>query len=316
MSNILDKQDFLWVEKYRPKTVSDCILPKRIKDTFQTFVDKKEIPVLLLSGSAGVGKTTIAKALCEEVGCDYLFINGSDESGIDTFRTKIKQYAGTLSLAGGRKVIIIDEADYLNPNSTQPALRSAIEEFSKNCTFVFTCNYKTRIIDPLQSRCTNIDFTLQSDEKKEMAMAFFARVKEILAAEFVEADMKVVAQVVQKFFPDYRRVLNELQRYSANGKIDEGILASVKNVEVKQLVDAFKGKDFGSVRKWAAMNCNDPTQVYPMLYKELYNAVSPECIPMMIIYVGDYQYKSAFVADQELNLVACLAQIMVDCTFK
>lgn len=318
MSNILEKQDFLWVEKYRPQTVSECILPKRIKDAFQQFVDRKEIPVLLLSGSAGVGKTTIAKALCEEVGCDYLFINGSDESGIDTFRTKIKQYAGTLSLSGGRKVIIIDEADYLNPNSTQPALRSAIEEFSKNCTFIFTCNYKTRIIDPLASRCANVDFTLNMDEKREMALAFFHRVKEILVKEKVEFDAKIVAKLIEKHFPDYRRILNELQRYASNdgNKIDAGILASIKDVETKQLVDAFRNKDFGAVRRWAAVSANDPTQVYSALYKSLYDEVKPEFIPLMIVHVAEYQYKSAFVADQELNLVACLAQLMVDCEFR
>ncbi len=314
--NVLQQEDFLWVEKYRPKTVAECILPDRLKDTFQQFVDKKEIPVLLLHGTAGVGKTTIAKALCNEVDCDYLFINGSDESGIDTFRMKVKQYASSLSLMGGRKVIIIDEADYLNPNSTQPALRSAIEEFSRNCTFIFTCNYKSRIIEPLQSRCTAIDFALSGAEKRDMAMQFYNRVKDILATEKIDADMKVVVKLIEKHFPDYRRILNELQRYSANGKIDSGILANVKDADVAKLLDAFKTKDFAAVRKWAAVNSTDISQVYSTLYKAFYEEVKPACIPLMIVHLADYQYKAAFVADQELNLTACLSQIMLDCEFK
>jgi DNA polymerase III delta prime subunit len=309
-------KEFLWVEKYRPQTISECILPKRFKETFQAFVEKKEIPTLLLCGSAGVGKTTVARALCNEVGCDYLFINGSDESGIDTFRNKIKQYAGTLSLDGGRKVIIIDEADYLNPNSTQPALRSAIEEFSKNCTFIFTCNYKSKIIDPLQSRCTTIEFRLEPTERKEMALEFYKRIKEILQLEKVDADMDVVAKLVQKHFPDYRKILNELQRYSVNGKIDSGILAAVKDADLKELLVAMKAKNFGAVRKWCSMAAADPATTYSRLYSVFYEELKPEGIPLAIIKIADYQYKAAFVADQELNLTACLAEILLDCEFK
>lgn len=314
--NVLEKGEFLWVEKYRPKHVSDCILPKRFKETFQEYVDSKEIPTLLLSGSAGVGKTTIARALCEEVGCDYLFINGSDENGIDVFRSKIKQYAGTLSLDGGRKVIIIDEADYLNPNSVQPALRAAIEEYSRNCTFIFTCNYKAKLISPLQSRCKTIDFILQSDERKEMAMEFYKRVKDILIAEKVDADMSVVAKLIEKHFPDYRKVLNELQGYSVNGKIDAGILAAVKDVDLKDLLVAMKAKNFAGVRKWSTIACVDPGSTYSRLYDALYSELKPAFIPIAIIKIADYQYKSAFVADQELNLTACLAEILIECEFK
>jgi DNA polymerase III delta prime subunit len=315
--NGLEKDNFLWVEKYRPQTVSECILPQRLKDAFQGYVDRKEIPTLLLAGRAGVGKTTVAKALCNEVGCDYLFINGSDESGIDTFRNKIKQYAGSLSLDGGRKVIIIDEADYLNPNSTQPALRSAIEEYSTNCTFIFTCNYKARIIDPLQSRAATIDFSLMPEEKKEMAMEFYKRVKDILAQEGVKADMNVVAKLIQKFFPDYRKVLNELQRYAAaNDTIDAGILNTVKDADTKELISAMKAKEFGAVRKWAAVNASDPASVYTKLHSVMLEELKPQFTPIAIIKLAEYQYKSAFVADQELNLTACLAELLLEVEFK
>lgn len=315
--NVQDKEQFLWVEKYRPKTVQECILPARLKETFQAYVDSKEIPTLLLSGRAGIGKTTIAIAMCEEIGCDYLFINGSDENGIDTFRGKIKNYAGTLSIDGGRKVIIIDEADYLNPNSIQPALRSAIEEFSVNCTFVFTCNYKSRIIEPLHSRAATIDFTLQASEKKEMALAFYKRIKEILQLENVEADMNVVAKLIEKYFPDFRKVLNELQRYSkAHSKIDTGILSSIQNVDVKDLIESMKKKDFAAVKKWASLNVSDAQTAYSSLYTSLYTELKSEFIPIAIIKLAEYQYKGAFVADQELNLTACLAELLLECEFK
>jgi len=240
-------EHMLWVEKYRPKKVEDCILPEAIKTTFQEYVNRKEIPNLLLSGTAGVGKTTIAKALCEEVGCDYIVINGSDESGIDTFRNKIKNYASSVSLTGGRKVIIIDEADYLNANSTQPALRGAIEEFAENCSFIFTCNFKNRIIDPIHSRCTVVDFKINGSKPK-MAAQFFKRVEWILEQEGVTYDKQVVAAVITKHFPDNRRVLNELQRYSVSGTIDKGILASVSDLQLTELIKGLKEKDFGTCR--------------------------------------------------------------------
>ena len=309
-------EHLLWVEKYRPAKVEDCILPDAIKSTFQEYVTRKEIPNLLLSGTAGVGKTTIAKALCEEVGCDYIIINGSDESGIDVLRNKIKNYASSVSLMGGRKVVILDEADYLNPNSTQPALRGAIEEFSSNCSFIFTCNFKNRIIDPIHSRCTVVDFKLNG-QKAKMAAAFFKRVEWILEQEGVEYDKEVVAAVITKHFPDNRRILNELQRYSVSGRIDKGILSSVADIQLNDLVRCLSGKDFASARKWVTNNLdNDPTRIFRSLYDNLQESLKPNSVPQLVLILAKYQYQTAFVADPEINLVACLTEIMVDCEFK
>ena len=308
-------EHLLWTEKYRPKTIEECILPDRLKQPFQEYVNQKQIPNLLLAGSAGVGKTTVAKALCQEIGCDYMVINGSDESGIDTFRTKIKNYASSMSLSGGRKVIIIDEADYLNPNSTQPALRNAIEEFAVNCSFIFTCNYKTRIIEPLHSRCAVIDFALKGNEKTQMASQFFKRIQSVLQSEKVDYEDKVIAELVKKHFPDFRRVMNELQRYSQFGKIDTGILAQIGNVQLNEIVKHLKDKDFGAIRKWVATSDMDTNTVFRQLYDSLYDLLKPNSIPQAVIILADYQYKQAFVADSEINLVACLTELMVSCEF-
>lgn len=309
-------KELLWVEAYRPKTIADCILPERLKKPFQEYVNQGNIPNLLLAGGAGVGKTTVAKAMCEEVGCDYMVINGSDESGIDVFRNKIKTYASSMSIAGGRKVIIIDEADYLNPNSTQPALRNAIEEFSGNCTFIFTCNFKNRIIDPLHSRCAVIDFGMKQSEKASMAGQFFKRIQMILKTEGVEFDDKVIAEVIKKHFPDFRRVINELQRYSKFGKIDATILSQIGDVSIDEVIKFLKEKDFGSLRKWVATNDIDAATLYRKIYDGMYDALMPQSIPQAVIILADYQYKQAFVADPEINTVACLTELMVGCEFK
>jgi len=307
-------EHLLWVEKYRPSKVEDCILPEATKATFQEYVNRKEIPNLLLSGTAGVGKTTIARALCEEVGCDYIIINGSDESGIDVLRTKIKGFASSVSLLGGRKVIIIDEADYLNPNSTQPAFRGVIEEFANNCSFIFTCNYKNRIIAPLHSRCTVIDFRLQNGEKAKMASAFMKRIDTVLKNEKVEFDPKVLAEVITKHFPDYRRVLNELQRYSSFGKIDVGILSADANLKIKDLLGWIKDKNFNEVRKWVSNNSdNDVNLIYREIYDNLYEVLKKDSIPAAVILLAKYQYQAAFCADQEINLLAFLTEFMIEC---
>jgi len=308
-------EHLLWTEKYRPKKIEDCILPERLKKPFQEYVNQSNIPNLLLAGGAGVGKTTVAKAMCEEIGCDYMVINGSDESGIDTFRTKIKNYASSMSLSGGRKVIIIDEADYLNPNSTQPALRNAIEEFAVNCSFIFTCNYKTRIIEPLHSRCAVIDFGLKNDEKASMASQFFKRLQGVLQTEKVEFDDKVIVELVKKHFPDFRRVLNELQRYSQFGKIDVGILAQIGNIQLQEIVKHIKAKDFGAIRKWVATSDLDANGVFRQIYDSLYDFMKPHSIPQAVLIIADYQYKNAFVADTEINLVACLTELMANCEY-
>jgi DNA polymerase III delta prime subunit len=308
-------EHLLWTEKYRPKTVEDCILPERLKVPFQEYVNQKQIPNLLLTGGAGVGKTSVAKAMCNEIGCDYLVINGSDENGVATIRVKIANYASSMSFSGGRKVVIIDEADYLTPNA-QAILRNAIEEFAVNCSFIFTCNYKAKIIDPLHSRCAVIDFGMKNGEKQKMASAFFKRIQSVLESEKVEYDDKVIAELVKKHFPDFRRVINELQRYAQLGKIDVGILSQIGDVSLTQIVKHMKEKDFTSVRKWAATAEIDPTMFFRKLYDNLYEILKPSSIPGVVIVLADYQYKQAFVADQEINLVACLTEIMANGEFK
>lgn len=309
----MNEDMILWVEKYRPKSINDCILPEAMKKPFQEYVKKKEIPNMILTGSAGVGKTTVARAMCEEAGCDYILINGSDESGIDTLRVKVKGFASSVSLLGGRKVIIIDEADYLTPTA-QAAFRGVIEEFSGNCSFIFTCNFKNRIIQPLHSRCAVIDFKLQNGQKAKMASAFFKRIEVILKGEKIEYDPKVVAELVTKYFPDYRRVLNELQRYSVSGKIDTGILAVNTNTRIKELMVLLGDKNFSEIRKWVASNSdNDVNMIYREIYDNLYENLKKETIPAAVILLAKYQYQSAFVADQEVNLLAFLTELMIEC---
>ena len=304
-------ENFLWVEKYRPETIDDCVLPNHLKDTFKEFVKNKSIPNIILSGSAGVGKTTVAKAMINEIGATYMMINGSEESGIDILRTKIKNFASTVSLEGGRKYIILDEADYLNPQSTQPALRGFMEEFHKNCGFILTCNYKNRLIEPLHSRCSGIDFTINNSEKIKLAETFFTKVKGILDGEGIKYEPKAVAELINKHFPDWRRVLNELQRYSATGQIDAGVLVNISEKNIGELMHALKGKEFTNVRKWIVANLdNDHIRIYRRIYDSLYDHLDPNTIPHAVVILGDYQYKSAFVADQEINMLACLTEIM------
>ena len=304
-------ENFLWVEKYRPETIDDCVLPNHLKDTFKEFVKNKSIPNIILSGGAGVGKTTVARAMINEIGATYMMINGSEESGIDVLRTKIKNFASTVSLEGGRKYIILDEADYLNPQSTQPALRGFMEEFHKNCGFILTCNYKNRLIEPLHSRCSGIDFTINNGEKIKLAETFFVKVKDILDGEGIKYEPKAVAELINKHFPDWRRVLNELQRYSATGQIDAGVLVNISEKNIGELMHALKGKEFTNVRKWIVANLdNDHTRIYRRIYDSLYDHLDPNTIPHAVVILGDYQYKSAFVADQEINMLACLTEIM------
>ena len=310
-------EDFLWVEKYRPKTISECVLPSGLKQTLSEFISKGDLPNLILSGGPGVGKTTAAKALIEELGLTYMMINGSEESGIDTLRVKLKNYASTVSLHGGRKYLILDESDYLNAQSTQPALRGLIEEFHKNCGFILTCNYKNRLIPPLHSRCSVVDFTIQKSEKKELAEQFFKRVMDILVAEDIKFEPKAVAEVINKFFPDWRRVINELQRYSVSGRIDAGILVDISEINIKELMRFMKDKEFTNVRKWIVNNIdNDPTRLFRRLYDNLYDYMDGSSIPHVVVILGEYQYKAAFVADQEINMLACLTEIMARGKFK
>ncbi len=308
------RDDFLWVEKYRPKTINDTVLSSELKTLFQTFVDNRNIPNLLLTGSQGVGKTTVARAMLEEVGCDYIVINGSDEGRlIDTLRTKIKNFASSVSLAGGRKYVILDEADYCNAETVQPALRNFMEEYSKNCGFILTCNFVNKIIQPLHSRCSVIEFKLSNEDKPKMASEFFSKVKTILMKEGIAFEASVVAEVVKKHFPDNRRVINELQRYSATGKIDSGILANLSETNIKELMKLLKDKEFSAIRKWVGKNIDgDVAPMFRKIYETVSEYAKPSSIPQVIVTLADYQYKSAFVADQEVNFMAFLTELMVD----
>ena len=305
-------KDFLWVEKYRPKTISDTILPDELKETFQQFVDQDNIPNLLLSGGPGIGKTTIARAMCEQLNVDYIVINGSMNGNIDTLRTEIKDFASTISFTGNRKYVILDEADYLNPQSTQPALRNFMEEYSKNCGFILTCNFKNRIIDPLHSRCSVIEFKINGKDKASMASQLFKRVKAILSDENVSYDQKTLAELITLYFPDFRRVINELQRYSATGSIDSGILANHSS-NIQELVSILKSKKFVDMRKWIADHKDmDTAQLYRQLYDNASQYVKPQSIPQLVVTLADYQYKAAFVADHEINNVACMTELMME----
>ena len=309
--------DFLWVEQYRPKTISDCILPDSLKTLFSSFVKKGELSNLLFSGTPGIGKTTVAKALCEELNCDWIMINGSEEGGIDVLRNKIKNFASTVSLSGGKKVVILDEADYLNPQSTQPALRGFVEEFHKNCRFILTCNFKNRIIEPLHSRFSNIEFRINPKDKPKLASKLFERATFILKEQNVDYEDKVLAELIKKHFPDFRKLINELQRYSVSGTIDAGILVNVSDENLKTLVTHLKGKEFSDMRKWVVNNLdNDPVKIFRKIYDSMYDSLQPETIPHAVLIIADYQYKSAFVADQEINLVACLTELMSQVKFK
>jgi DNA polymerase III delta prime subunit len=312
------QKDFLWVEKYRPKRVKDTILPDSLKRTFQQFVDQDNVPNLILAGRAGVGKTTIAKAMLEEIGADYIVINGSMNGNIDTLRVEISNFASSVSFTGGRKYVILDEADYLNANSTQPALRNFMEEFSKNCGFILTCNFKNRIIEPLHSRCSVIEFSIPNAEKSSIAAQFYKRVVSILTEENVDFDNKAAAEVVKTFFPDWRRTLNELQRYSATGRIDSGILANKSEDNLNALIALMKGRNFTEMRKWVAENSDIDSAV---LYRQLYDLLptkiaSTQSVADAIIILAEYQYKEAFVADSEINRVAALATLMAEVDWK
>ena len=308
------REDFLWVEKYRPKTIKDTILSPELKTLFQTFVDNKNVPNLLLTGSQGIGKTTVAKAMLEELGADYIVINGSDEGRlIDTLRNKIKNFASSVSLAGGRKYVILDEADYCNAETVQPALRNFMEEFSKNCGFIMTCNFVNKIIQPLHSRCSVVEFKIANKDKPAMGKELYVRILDILKTENISFDEKVIREVLAKHFPDNRRILNELQRYSATGHIDSGILANLSETSIKELMQLLKDKEFTSVRKWVGKNIDgDVAPMFRKIYDTITQYVKPTSIPQVVVTLADYQYKSAFVADQEVNFMAFLTELMVD----
>ena len=310
-------QEHLWVEKYRPSTLQDIILPSQLKKDFELIVKQRELQNMLLTGTAGTGKTTVAKALCKMLNLDYIIINGSEESGIDTLRNKIKQFASSVSLEGGYKVVILDEADYLNPQSTQPALRGFIEEFSANCRFILTCNFKNRIIEPLHSRCSVVEFAIPKGQKQIMAAKMMERLGHILTNESVSYEEPVLAELIMKYFPDFRRTINELQRYGVSGQIDSGILINVNDVSVSNLMNHLKVKDFRKMRQWVADNIDiEPAAMFRKIYDSSTEYIDPQSIPQLILILADYQYKDSFVADHELNMVACLTEIMAGVQFK
>ena len=308
-------KEFLFVEKYRPQTIEDCILPEGLKETFRKIVEKGELPNMMFTGSAGVGKTTVARALCNELDLDYMLINGSEDGNIDTLRGKIKQFASTISLQGGQKVVILDEADYLNPQSTQPALRGFIEEFSSNCRFILTCNFKNRIIDPLHSRCSIYEFNLGN--KAEMAQTFMARLQFILDSEHIIYDNAVIAELIMKYIPDWRRVINECQRYGMSGHIDTGILVTLSETSIAGLMEDLKTKNFKKMRKWVTDNIDvESAKLFRLIYDNMSDYVEPSSIPQLVLILADYSYKDSFVADHELNVVACMTEIMSSIKFK
>jgi DNA polymerase III delta prime subunit len=316
----MDRKDkeFLWCERYRPKNIKDCILPVNLKKTFQQIVDSGEMPNMLLSGSSGLGKTTVARALCNQLGLDSILINSSEENGIDVLRSKIKQFASTVSLNGGKyKVVILDEADYLNAQSTQPALRGFIEEFSSNCRFIFTCNFKNRIIEPLHSRCTVIEFNTTKKQLAELAAGFMDRLQEILKIEGVDYNNKILAELIMRYAPDWRRVINECQRYSSSGEITSDILIGLSDQNITALVGFLKNRDFKSMRSWVTNNSDiDSSVIFRRIYDTLYDFAESQSIPAIILILADYQFKSAFSADKELNTVACLTEIMASAQWK
>jgi DNA polymerase III delta prime subunit len=308
-------KEFLFVEKYRPQTIADCVLPKDLKNTFKSIVLKGELPNMMFTGSAGTGKTTVARALCNELGLDYILVNGSEDGNIDTLRGKIKQFASTVSLQGGQKVVILDEADYLNPQSTQPALRGFIEEFSSNCRFILTCNFKNRIIEPLHSRCSIYEFNLGN--KALIAEQFMARLQFILDSENITYDNAVIAELIMKYIPDWRRVINECQRYGMSGHIDTGVLVTLSESSVKGLMGDLKSKNFKDMRKWVTNNIDvESAKLFRMVYDNMLTYVEPSSIPQLVLILADYSYKDSFVADHELNIVACMTEIMSQIKFK
>ena len=313
----MTKQEFLWVEKYRPQTIEECILPQSLKKTFQQIVDTGDMHNMLLTGSAGLGKTTVARALCSELNLDYLIVNASEEGNIDTLRSKIKQFASSVSLSGGVKVVILDEADYLNAQSTQPALRGFIEEFSANCRFILTCNFKNRIIEPLHSRCSVIEFNTTKKQLSELCALFMKRMQTILETEAVDYNNKILAELIMRYAPDWRRVINECQRYSSSGQITSDILIGLSDQNIAALVKNLKDKDFKNMRAWVTNNADiDSSVIFRRIYDTLYDFASPHSIPAIILILADYQYKAAFVADKELNTVACLTEIMASSEWK